>query len=104
MSSRFVLTTNQVVEIMLKWLGCRDWKEAFLKVIPQRKQPKAREGGSVEEDGDDDGEVGGEEEEGEEEREKGAVNDGAEGECSRNITIRETETETAKQDDGIEVR
>lgn len=42
MASRVVLTTNQVVEIMLKWLECRDWQEAFLKVIPQRKAPEAR--------------------------------------------------------------
>lgn len=42
MSSRFVLTTNQVVEIMLKYLECRDWKEAFMEVIPQRKQPKLK--------------------------------------------------------------
>lgn len=37
MQSRFVLTTNQVVEIMAKWLECGDWGEAFLHVIPQRK-------------------------------------------------------------------
>lgn len=43
MASRVVLTTNQVVEIMLKWLECRDWQEAFLQVIPARKGPKARE-------------------------------------------------------------
>jgi len=42
MASRVVLTTNQVVEIMLKWLECRDWQEAFLNVIPQRKAPEAR--------------------------------------------------------------
>ncbi|KAF8449715.1 guanine-1-methyltransferase-domain-containing protein [Terfezia claveryi] len=42
MASRVVLTTNQVVEIMLKWLECRDWQEAFLQVIPQRKAPEAR--------------------------------------------------------------
>lgn len=42
MSSRFVLTTNQVVEIMLKYLECRDWKEAFMEVIPQRKQPTVK--------------------------------------------------------------
>lgn len=37
MSSRFVLTTNQVVEIMLQWIELGDWGEAFLKVIPKRK-------------------------------------------------------------------
>lgn len=42
MSSRFVLTTNQVVEIMLKYLEFRDWKKAFMEVIPQRKQPKLK--------------------------------------------------------------
>ncbi|KAK4227648.1 guanine-1-methyltransferase-domain-containing protein [Podospora fimiseda] len=37
MQSRFVLTTNQVVEIMAKWLQCGDWAQAFLEVIPKRK-------------------------------------------------------------------
>ncbi|KAK4447734.1 guanine-1-methyltransferase-domain-containing protein [Podospora aff. communis PSN243] len=37
MQDRFVLTTNQVVEIMVKWLECGDWAEAFLDVIPKRK-------------------------------------------------------------------
>ncbi|KAJ4293030.1 tRNA (guanine(9)-N(1))-methyltransferase [Collariella sp. IMI 366227] len=37
MQSRYVLTTNQVVEIMAKWLECGDWGEAFLEVIPKRK-------------------------------------------------------------------
>ncbi|KAJ5306202.1 hypothetical protein PENANT_c024G09126 [Penicillium antarcticum] len=37
MSHRSVLATNHVVEIMLRWLECRDWGEAFMKVIPQRK-------------------------------------------------------------------
>jgi len=37
MQSRYVLTTNQVIEIMVKWMECGDWGEAFLAVIPKRK-------------------------------------------------------------------
>ncbi|MCJ1481906.1 hypothetical protein MMC06_002067 [Schaereria dolodes] len=37
MNSRFVLATNHVLEIMLKWLELGDWGETFLKVIPKRK-------------------------------------------------------------------
>ncbi|KAI5806215.1 guanine-1-methyltransferase-domain-containing protein [Geopyxis carbonaria] len=59
MASRQVLTTNQVVEIMLGWLETRDWETAFLKTIPQRKMPKAR--------GAEEGEEGMKQEEGEEE-------------------------------------
>ncbi|CEG84047.1 Putative tRNA (Guanine-N1)-methyltransferase [Rhizopus microsporus] len=36
-SSRKVLTVNHVVEIMIKWLDCRNWEQAFLEVIPERK-------------------------------------------------------------------
>ncbi|KAI9247327.1 guanine-1-methyltransferase-domain-containing protein [Sporodiniella umbellata] len=36
-SSRKVLTINHVLEIMVKWLECRNWEEAFMKVIPERK-------------------------------------------------------------------
>ncbi|KAH0558873.1 hypothetical protein GP486_004498 [Trichoglossum hirsutum] len=46
MSSRFVLATNHVVEIMHRWLECGDWTEAFSKVIPKRKGgvPRRRDG------------------------------------------------------------
>ena len=37
MASRSVLTTNHVMEIMLRWLEVGDWGEAFMQVIPQRK-------------------------------------------------------------------
>lgn len=37
MTSRAVLTTNHVNEIMLRWLECGDWGEAFMKVMPKRK-------------------------------------------------------------------
>jgi tRNA (guanine9-N1)-methyltransferase len=43
MQSRSVLATNHVVEIMLRWLECGDWGEAFVKVIPKRKGGKLKE-------------------------------------------------------------
>lgn len=40
LKSRQILATNHVVEIMLKWLECEDWGEAFMAVIPKRKGGK----------------------------------------------------------------
>ena len=60
MNSRYVLTTNQVIEIMAKWLECGDWGEAFLHVIPKRKGGTLKERGASLE-GDVEGEEGGEE-------------------------------------------
>ena len=44
MTSRFVLATNHVVEIMLRWLELGDWGKAFLQVMPKRKGGVLREG------------------------------------------------------------
>ncbi|XP_057765091.1 tRNA (guanine(9)-N1)-methyltransferase isoform X2 [Salvia miltiorrhiza] len=41
MSSSQVLTVNQVVEILLKFLESRDWKHSFFQVIPLRKRGEA---------------------------------------------------------------
>ncbi len=62
MQSRFVLATNHVVEIMVRWLECGDWGEAFLKVMPKRKGGRLRQVGSPTVDGA----VGGQEDETEE--------------------------------------
>ncbi|OAX79013.1 hypothetical protein ACJ72_06672 [Emergomyces africanus] len=37
MQSRYVLATNHVVEIMIKWLELGDWGKAFCLVLPKRK-------------------------------------------------------------------
>lgn len=74
MQSRAVLTTNHVVEIMLKWLEYENWGDAFMSVIPKRKggQLKQREGASGETQEAEDAEVEELEEENEEIRDPDA--------------------------------
>ena len=42
MAARHVLTVNQVLKIMLRWLETRDWEKAFMAIIPQRKLPEGQ--------------------------------------------------------------
>lgn len=71
MTSRSVLATNHVVEIMLRWLEVRDWGEAFMHVLPARKRGKLREkkenGDYVEDDKEKETEDAGSDSEGVEE-------------------------------------
>ncbi|GAB7352117.1 hypothetical protein MBLNU459_g2613t1 [Dothideomycetes sp. NU459] len=53
MASRKVLATNHVNEIMLKWLECGDWGDAFMSVIPKRKGGQLK--GPKDGQGDDEG-------------------------------------------------
>lgn len=60
MTSRKVLATNHVNEIMIKYLECGDWGQAFTQVIPKRKAAKLKgqdqgisDGEEHEEDDDD---------------------------------------------------
>lgn len=41
MDGRQVLTVNQVVEILVRYVNCNDWTKSLLETIPQRKQPKS---------------------------------------------------------------
>ncbi|KAI8926812.1 guanine-1-methyltransferase-domain-containing protein [Entophlyctis helioformis] len=60
MAARKVLTVNHVVEGLVHYLNSRDWKTAFLKVLPQRKNAKGKD--SDNEDGDEEIQQSGEDE------------------------------------------
>jgi len=42
-TGRKVLTVNQVIEILLYFLETKNWLMSFQKVIPQRRNPSAKE-------------------------------------------------------------
>jgi tRNA (guanine9-N1)-methyltransferase len=89
MQSRFVLATNHVVEIMIRWLECGDWGEAFLKVVPKRKGGRLKQMGVLRNGGEpgegegeggmDESEDGKEEEVGEDRHEVDEGESGKEG-------------------------
>lgn len=56
MSSRKVLATNHVVEIMSKWLETGDWAQAFMEVIPKRKGGELKGAEADDKDEDEKGE------------------------------------------------
>lgn len=64
MTSRFVLATNHVAEIMLRWLELGDWGKAFLQVVPKRKGGVLKDGMKVADgsEEDQDADVEGDEE------------------------------------------
>jgi tRNA (guanine9-N1)-methyltransferase len=60
MRDRQVLVTNHVHEILLKWMECGDWGQAFMDVMPKRKGGKLKgdggENGADQDSGDEDDE------------------------------------------------
>ncbi|KAK5699829.1 tRNA (guanine(9)-N(1))-methyltransferase [Elasticomyces elasticus] len=90
MSSRKVLATNHVNEIMMKWLESGDWADAFMKVIPKRK------GGQLKGQAEQEDEQEEEEQEDEEE-----ADDSEENRADETANEAVLSTGTAEQDDGV---
>jgi tRNA (guanine9-N1)-methyltransferase len=103
MQSRKVLATNHVNEIMLKWLECGDWGEAFMKAIPKRKGGKLKNGGKGSgKEGRKDGEEGdagdgGEDEDGEANENDGGDDDGDEHEGDGGVEVPAIEESQSEQ-------
>ena len=78
MNSRFVLATNHVSEIIVRWLDCGDWGKAFDRVVPKRKGGILKEKQLITEGlphGDEDGREGYDKHEGQEDALSAAVED-----------------------------
>ncbi|KAL8797435.1 MAG: hypothetical protein Q9195_000251 [Heterodermia aff. obscurata] len=78
MNSRFVLATNHVSEIIVRWLDCGDWGKAFDLVVPKRKggvlkDKRSRVEGLAQ--SDEDGRVGHDKHEGQADASNTAGND-----------------------------
>lgn len=97
MSSRKVLATNHVNEIMVHWLECGDWGEAFMKVMPKRKGGKLRKDGANNEADEDP-------EEAEEEAEEDVAEGDAEDEKALEEQVSNTaEVEASKETQDVQV-
>jgi tRNA (guanine9-N1)-methyltransferase len=97
MQSRFVLATNHVVEIMIRWLEFGDWGEAFLKVVPKRKGGKLKQMGVLRKGGEP-GEGEGEGEGGDDVSEDGKEQEV--GEDRQEVDEGESGNEAGKEEDG----